>query len=45
MRGSSLHEDRAKSIPSYVVSIDLTDVSKPEANVCTSRSTTRPAVL
>ena len=45
VRGASLHEDRVQPIPSYVVSIDLTDVSKPDANVCTSRSTTRPAVL
>ncbi len=43
--GARRHDDRSKSMPSYVVSIDLTDVSKPDANVCTSRSTTRPAVL
>ena len=43
-----LDSDRARArrpMPSYVVSIDLTVVSKPEPNVWTSRSTTRPAVL
>jgi hypothetical protein len=32
-------------MPSYEVSIDWTAVSKPDPKVCTSRSTTRPAVL